>query len=74
MVDLLQYSIRSTGYSAQIELLFQIQRRGARIVEVPIHFRNRTAGRSKISSQEIYKALWTVLRLRLGPGAPRLKR
>jgi glycosyltransferase involved in cell wall biosynthesis len=68
MLDLLQHSIRSTGYSAQIELLFQIQRRGGRIVEVPIHFRNRTAGRSKISSQEIYKALWTVLRLRLWPG------
>jgi glycosyltransferase involved in cell wall biosynthesis len=68
MLDLLQRRIRSTGYSAQIELLFQIQRRGLRIVEVPIHFRNRTAGQSKISSQEIYRALWTVLRLRLSPG------
>lgn len=71
MLDLLQQPIRSTGYSAQIELLFQIQRAGGRIVEVPIHFRNRTAGQSKISSLEIYRALVTVLRLRFRPGPRR---
>jgi dolichol-phosphate mannosyltransferase len=69
MLDLLRHSIRSTGYSAQIELLFQIQRAGGRIVEVPIHFRNRTAGKSKISTLEIYRALVTVLRLRILPGS-----
>jgi glycosyltransferase involved in cell wall biosynthesis len=68
MLDSLHHPLRSTGYSAQIELLFQIQRAGGRIVEVPIHFRNRTAGRSKISSLEIYRALLTVLRLRFLPG------
>ncbi len=66
--ELLQNPIRSSGYSAVLEMLFQVQRRGRRIVEVPIHFRDRTAGESKISADELLRALLTVLRLRFRPG------
>ena len=37
---------------------------GFRIGEVPITFVNRTQGDSKISKIEIYKAFYTLLRLR----------
>jgi len=56
-------AIRSNGYSFLIEMLYMCQRRGWRVGEVPILFENRTRGASKISKQEIIKALYTVSRL-----------
>ncbi len=56
--------IFSSGYSFLIEMAFYCQRAGFRIGEVPITFVNRTAGASKISKNEIYKAFYTLLRLR----------
>ncbi|HZQ04938.1 MAG TPA: polyprenol monophosphomannose synthase [Anaerolineae bacterium] len=61
-------AIVSNGYSFLIELLYQCQKQGWRIGEVPIIFEDRQRGKSKISRQEIYKALGTVVRLRLGTG------
>lgn len=63
--------IRSNGYSFLVEMLFLIQNAGFRIEEVPIVFEDRKAGKSKISRQEIYKAIHVILRLglrRLGLG------
>ena len=63
----------SNGYSFLIEMLFRCQRRGYRVGETPIIFANRKRGRSKISRREIYKAVYTVLRLsvtRLIPWQP----
>ncbi len=64
--------IKASGYSFLIEMLYRVQRRGWRVGEVPILFENRRLGSSKISKDEIRKALGTVLRLawaRLAPGA-----
>ena len=55
--------LRSSGYSALIELLTRCERAGLTIVEVPITFTDRTMGDSKISRQEIFRAMLTVLRL-----------
>jgi dolichol-phosphate mannosyltransferase len=55
--------IFSNGYSFLIELLFLCQTRGWRIGEVPIIYEDRLTGKSKISRKEIYKAVYTVLRL-----------
>jgi dolichol-phosphate mannosyltransferase len=55
------FSIRSSGYSFLEEMLYRVQRAGFRIVEVPILFVDRTAGASKISQREIYRAAWHVL-------------
>jgi dolichol-phosphate mannosyltransferase len=55
--------LRSTGYSALVELLTRCERAGLRIAEVPITFRERVHGSSKISRQEIFRAMLTVLRL-----------
>jgi dolichol-phosphate mannosyltransferase len=59
-------AILSDGYSFLIEMLYQCQRRGYHIAEVPIVFEDRRHGASKISRQEILKAIHTVLRLALG--------
>jgi glycosyltransferase involved in cell wall biosynthesis len=57
-------SIFSSGYSFLVEMAFHCQRAGFRIGEVPITFVNRTEGASKINRREIYKAFYTLLRLR----------
>jgi len=66
-------AIRANGYSFLIEMLFRCQQAGWQVGEVPIVFVNRLRGASKISREEILKALWTVLRLlprRLFGGEP----
>ena len=55
--------ILSEGYSFLIEMLYRIQQGGFRVGEVPILFVNRRRGASKISRNEIVRAVGTVLRL-----------
>jgi dolichol-phosphate mannosyltransferase len=57
-------AIFSSGYSFLIEMAYYCQRAGFRIGETPITFVNRTEGLSKISRSEIYRAMYTLLRLR----------
>jgi dolichol-phosphate mannosyltransferase len=54
-----------SGYGFQIETTWWAHRRGARIVEVPIVFRERVVGSSKMSGGIIREALLLVVRLRL---------
>jgi dolichol-phosphate mannosyltransferase len=56
-------SIRSNGYSFQVEITHRIWRRGMRIVEVPIIFTDRFQGRSKMSGKIVWEAVWMVWRL-----------
>jgi dolichol-phosphate mannosyltransferase len=56
--------VDAQGYGFQIEMTWWAHRRGARIVQVPIIFRERTAGRSKMSGGIVREALLLVLRLR----------
>ena len=55
--------IFSNGYSFLIEMLYKVQRQGWLVGEVPIVFHNRRQGVSKISRNEVMKAMYTVLRL-----------
>jgi len=55
--------IKASGYSFLIEMLYRVRRRGWRVGEVPIIFENRRLGMSKISKDEVFKALGTVVRL-----------
>jgi len=57
-------AIFSSGYSFLMEMAFYVQQAGFRCGEVPITFVNRTEGSSKISESEIYKAFYTLIRLR----------
>jgi dolichol-phosphate mannosyltransferase len=55
--------IKASGYSFLIEMLYRVQRHGWQAGEVPIVFENRRLGTSKISKNEITRAVGTVLRL-----------
>ncbi len=57
-------AFRFRGYAFQIELKYKAYLAGGRIVEVPIVFTERIAGRSKMSSAVIWEAIWGVLWLR----------
>jgi dolichol-phosphate mannosyltransferase len=56
--------VRAGGYVFQIEMTYRASRLGARVVEVPITFRDRRAGQSKMSRRIIVEALLVVLTLR----------
>jgi len=61
-------SIRSNGYSFQIEMKYRAVRAGFRVVEVPIVFVDRRVGESKMSRRIFAEALTRVWKLRLGLG------
>jgi dolichol-phosphate mannosyltransferase len=54
-------SSTSNGYCFQVENTWQAERRGLRVVEVPIAFTDRTVGESKMSSDIMREALTRVL-------------
>lgn len=56
--------IHAGGYVFQIEMTFRADRRGARVVEVPITFRDRRVGQSKMSRRIVVEALVIVVQLR----------
>nr|WP_296780319.1 polyprenol monophosphomannose synthase [Rhodococcus sp. (in: high G+C Gram-positive bacteria)] len=51
-------SVTSRGYSFQIEMALLVSATGLRIMEVPITFRERESGTSKMSRAVILEALW----------------
>ena len=55
-----------SGYGFQVETTWWAHRRGATIVQVPIVFRERVAGTSKMSGGIVREAMLLVLRLRWG--------
>jgi dolichol-phosphate mannosyltransferase len=63
-----------SGYGFQVETTWWAHRRGASIVQVPIVFRERTAGTSKMTGGIVREAMLLVLRLRLTVLADRLRR
>jgi dolichol-phosphate mannosyltransferase len=56
--------VHAGGYVFQIEMTYRASRAGARIREVPITFRDRTVGQSKMSRRIIVEALVVVVQLR----------
>ena len=56
--------VRSHGYAFQVELTYRAVRAGFRVVEVPIVFRDRQRGQSKMSWRIAVEAMWLVPRLR----------
>jgi dolichol-phosphate mannosyltransferase len=58
-------TVRSRGYAFQVELTYRALRRGFRVTEVPIVFRDREHGSSKMSWRIAAEAVWLVPALRL---------
>jgi dolichol-phosphate mannosyltransferase len=58
-------TVRSEGYAFQVELTYRALALGLQVEEVPITFRDRTAGDSKMSARIAVEAMWLVPALRL---------
>ena len=56
--------MRSQGYAFQVELTYRALRRGLRVAETPIVFRERSAGASKMTPRIALEAAWVVPALR----------
>lgn len=59
-------SVKSKGYAFQVEMAYRAIQLGFTVVEIPIVFRDRQAGASKIDRSIIAEAVWRVPMLRLG--------
>jgi dolichol-phosphate mannosyltransferase len=61
-------AIHAEGYGFQIELTYRAIRSGFRVKEIPIVFRERQAGSSKMTARIALEAVWKVPALRLRRG------
>jgi dolichol-phosphate mannosyltransferase len=57
-------TVRAHGYAFQVEMTYRTLQRGFRVVEVPIVFRDRLRGKSKMSWQIAAEAFWVLPQLR----------
>jgi len=58
-------SMASLGYAFQVETTYRAIKAGFRVVEVPIVFRDRRVGESKMSGGIVLEAAWRVPGMRL---------
>lgn len=56
----------ASGYGFQVEMAWRAHQRGLRIKEVPITFRDRTRGKSKMGPRIVLEAMWLVTLWGLG--------
>ena len=57
--------VASLGYAFQVEMTYRAVVAGFRVVEVPIVFRDRTEGQSKMSKAIVAEAIWRVPAMRM---------
>jgi dolichol-phosphate mannosyltransferase len=62
-------TIRAEGYAFQIEVTYRALLAGFKVTEVPIVFRDRTLGSSKMSTRIAVEAMWMVPSLRRSAAA-----
>jgi dolichol-phosphate mannosyltransferase len=58
-------AVTPRGYAFQIEMTYRAKRLGFRVVEIPITFVDRVAGRSKMNKAVVLEAVWRVPLLRM---------
>ena len=61
-------SISTRGYAFQVEMTYRAVRRGYKVAEVPIIFRERRVGKSKMGLSIVAEAVWRLPLLRFGRG------
>ncbi|MCB0977836.1 MAG: polyprenol monophosphomannose synthase [Acidimicrobiales bacterium] len=66
--------VRADGYGFQIEMAYQVSRAGGSIVEIPITFRDRRLGVSKMSPDIVVEAFRLVTRWGIRDRLDRLRR
>ena len=48
-----------------MDTIYQLDKRGFFIKEIPIHFKDRIKGTSKISKIEIFRTLYNIFKIKL---------
>lgn len=61
-------SVRSNGYTFQVEMNYICDRKGFRIYELPFHFEDRSLGQSKMNWRISLEAMWRVWQIRFRHG------
>lgn len=64
----------ASGYGFQVEMAWRAHQAGMRVVEVPISFRDRTRGTSKMGPRIVAEAMWLVTVWGLGRVVGRWRR
>jgi dolichol-phosphate mannosyltransferase len=59
-------AVQARGYAFQVEMTYRAIEAGFEVVEIPIVFRDRRAGDSKMDRAIVAEAVWRVPLLRLG--------
>ena len=59
------HDVRARGHAFQVVLLHRLIHGGARVVEEPIHFRDRDFGKTKLGAGGMLEFFWSMWRLRL---------
>lgn len=57
-------TVRSNGYSFQVEMAYLCEKRGYRLVEIPIHFEDRRIGQSKLDVPVKLESAWRTWQIR----------
>ena len=57
--------VNSKGYSFFMETVYRISQKGFKVQEIPINFKNRTKGQSKIPKIEIFRTLKNLFVLKI---------
>ncbi len=63
--------VAASGYSFQVEMTYRVIKAGFTVMEVPITFRERQEGASKMSTSIVAEAAWKVPAMRFGRNKPR---
>ena len=58
-------SVDAIGYAFQVEMTYRAIQAGFRVIEVPITFRDRRVGESKMTGRIVLEAAWRVPAMRL---------
>jgi dolichol-phosphate mannosyltransferase len=58
-------AVNSRGYAFQVEMTYRAIEAGFEVVEVPIVFRDRRVGASKMTKSIVFEAVWRVPAMRL---------
>ncbi|MCU1352870.1 MAG: hypothetical protein JWM05_2079 [Acidimicrobiales bacterium] len=66
--------VRADGYGFQIEMAYEVAKAGGTIIELPITFRDRIRGTSKMAPNIVGEALWLVTKWGLRDRWSRLRR
>ena len=62
LLFLLHYDkLNAQGYSLGVKIIWMMSKLGANLIEVPIHFRDRNKGKSKIPKFQIFVSFFDLL-------------